>query len=408
MAINREYPKNINILEKPFNSEMFFLFLFCLVWANNTLISDFKLVMYRLPFFNYITEIVVYLFFITAILLSVSYFFERLRLSDIFLYFAVAAGYQLGIQYAAYTEVATVLSEERRDFILFILTLFLVGAAYRSEKVIDYLHVLSVYAIFADLASLIIFGTDTLQISDDNMGMAYKLLPHVALTAGYFFEKYKKIDLIAMIIGFVLLISYGTRGPVVAIIVFAFAYFVFVKQTKNKIVAYLAIILFLLVVFLFMDEIIDFLREIVSSMGMSTRILDSFKEGEIADPNGRDNINKTLLSVIKENPWGLGVAADREFTTAYAHNIILELWVSFGVLGGSLIFGILIALYISALSKCESSKEKTFIIALLCTNSFFKLFLSSSYLLEPNFFLLIGLCVGIIRRAKEKNTGEKL
>ena len=79
------------------------------------------------------------------------------------------------------------------------------------------------------------------------MGMAYKLLPHLALTAGYFFEKYQKIDFIAMIIGFVLLVSYGTRGPVMAIIIFAVAYFVFVKQTKNKIVAYLAIILFLLV-----------------------------------------------------------------------------------------------------------------------------------------------------------------
>lgn len=408
MAIDRESKRNIDILEKPFNSENFFVFLFCLVWANNTLISDFKLVMYRLPLFNYITQIVVYLVFITAILLSLSYFFERLRLSDIFLYVVVAAGYQLGIKYAAYSEVATVLSEDRRDFIFFILTLFLIGAAYRSEKVIDYLHVLSVYAIFADLASLIVFGTDTLQISDDNMGMAYKLLPHVALTAGYFFEKYQKIDFIAMIIGFVLLVSYGTRGPVMAIIIFAVAYIIFVKQTKNKIVTYLAVLTVVFFVILFMDTIIDLLRQIVSSMGMSTRILDSFAEGEITDPNGRDNINKTLLSVIKENPWGLGVAADRAFTRSYAHNIVLELWVSFGVLGGSLIFGILIVLYLVALSKCKSSKEKTFVIALLCTNSFLKLFLSSSYLLEPHFFLLIGICVGIIRRSKEENTGEIL
>lgn len=214
------------------------------------------------------------------------------------------------------------------------------------------------------------YGTAALQIGDDNMGMAYKLLPHVALTAGYFFEKYKKIDLIAMIIGFVLLISYGTRGPVMAIIVFAVAYFIFVKQTKNKIVTYLAVLTVVFFVILFMDTIIDLLRQIVSSMGMSTRILDSFAEGEITDPNGRDNINKTLLSVIKENPWGLGVAADRAFTRSYAHNIVLELWVSFGVLGGSLIFGILIVLYLVALPKCKSSKEKTFVIALLCTNSF--------------------------------------
>jgi hypothetical protein len=71
---------------------------------------------------------------------------------------------------------------------------------------------------------------------------------------------------------------------------------------------------------------------------------------------------------------------------------------SFGIPMGATLFIIIVFLFVKAWMRCKENTEiKLLLVCLFTTSGFMKLFLSSSFLLESNFFLLLGVCVGIIR-----------
>ena len=81
----------------------------------------------------------------------------------------------------------------------------------------------------------------------------------------------------------------------------------------------------------------------------------------------------------------------------YAHNLLIELWVEFGLIIGTVLLLSLVITLWRAYINSNSEVEKGIIITMLCA-SFFKMFLSGSYIDEGPIFLLIGLCVGVIRK----------
>ena len=145
-------------------------------------------------------------------------------------------------------------------------------------------------------------------------------------------------------------------------------------------------------------------------LGLSIRIFDKLLSGEFAVSTGRDAIRETLLDAIARNPFlGYGLCSDRVLAGHYAHSLALELWVEFGVIFGT---AILIALTVALWRGYRKADgEIKPLILLLTFSSFFKLFLSGSYLNERFLLLLLGLCVCSIRLAKQKQsakTGELL
>ena len=148
------------------------------------------------------------------------------------------------------------------------------------------------------------------------------------------------------------------------------------------------------------DWIMLQLNNISMRLGLSIRIFSKYIEGDFFGSSGRDIISRTLLVAIKEKfVFGYGIGADRVLsgTGSYAHNIVLEFFVSFGVMFGSVF---MIALFIVVLFglKKSSSNEKKGLILILLFSSLLKLFLSSSYLYEANLFFLIGVCIQTIRK----------
>ena len=72
-----------------------------------------------------------------------------------------------------------------------------------------------------------------------------------------------------------------------------------------------------------------------------------------------------------------------------------------GFIIGTMILIIISVLLISAFVY-SNKHEKAFLLVMIFGGGFFKLFLSSSYLLEFQFFMLMGYCLCLIRKYRKR------
>ena len=165
----------------------------------------------------------------------------------------------------------------------------------------------------------------------------------------------------------------------------------------------IGVVLYFLLFTDFVYNALVWLSDVFGRLGLSTRIFDMALEENITDDSGRSRLTEKILNAISENAiFGKGVMADREVLLGtYAHNILYEMWYSFGVIVGSVLFAFTVGLPIYAFRATKSRMEKLFIWLLVCA-SIVKLFMSSSFLYERELYLMLGFSISIIRREKSK------
>ena len=230
--------------------------------------------------------------------------------------------------------------------------------------------------------------------NEDNMGFAYLLLPFSIFSAFRMIKiKEKKILNVLVFIGALFLqIWTGTRGPLLCLIT-AIIVFIILNpgRASNKIVW--ALILIALMAFLSSNAFIDVVEKIANyleKIGFSNRIVDYILQGQISDSSGREFLTERMFLAIEENPlFGYGLFGDRVILDGhYCHNIFMEFLINFGILFGSVLFVSLVVLLLVSLVR---RKENSAMILMLICSGFVKLFLSNSYIIEPLFFMLLGV-----------------
>ena len=103
---------------------------------------------------------------------------------------------------------------------------------------------------------------------------------------------------------------------------------------------------------------------------------------------------------MDDSGFGYGLFSDRFFTEGFSsHNIIIELWFSYGYYIGSILLGILLVLFIRFFLKTKDNHTKVFGL-LIFTASFVKLLFSGCFILEGYLFFLIGYCLNGLRASK--------
>ena len=229
--------------------------------------------------------------------------------------------------------------------------------------------------------------------NEDNMSLAYYLLPFSIFSAFKMVRvKENRLCNISVFIGALFLqVWTGTRGPLLCLFC-ALTLYILVTPNKKSTKISFALIMACLLVFLSSNMFFDFMKNVsifLEEKGVSNRIVDKFLQEELLDASGRDNITEKILVAIKEGPaFGYGLFGDRALLNgSYCHNIFYELLVNFGVLiGGALFITLVISL---ATSLFRTKVNSAFYTMLLCAG-FIKLFLSSSYIIDPMFFMLLG------------------
>lgn len=374
--------------------------IYLVAWGS-ILLNYWRGINNHLPVLNKYTDELEITLVVVPLILGLPYLLRKIKVSDFIFVMVCALIYTLNI--VLYIDNADVLEKRAYNFLCLVLPYYLIGVSLDLEKLLKPFYYISVTAIFfAAFYGLIYAQSDyyqgELSVSDYNMEAAYNILPHVLLVSWIALKKFNVWTLSIMILGVGMIIAYGTRGPLVCIIIFIAIYLLFYKNIKYRRILQVSTIGVSVIIINFIDPIMMVLQLFFAKIGMSTRIFDYFLSDKITQSHGRDMISNTLNHILSndESFLGYGLLGSYKYVNTYPHNIVLEFLFSFGKIIGPLLLLVIAILIISATKISQNSITKVFILLLVCA-SIIKLFMSGTFLDDSLFFMLIGFCVQSIR-----------
>ena len=201
-----------------------------------------------------------------------------------------------------------------------------------------------------------------LSVYDDSsyMDIGYGCAPWwILLTQGIFYHKNRIVKLLCAVTSLyfaVFIALYGNRGALL-LIVLATIILLATYLPSRYIIVFGGLALVGVIVLALCWEQILLLAEksFLAGDGVS-RNLRLLLSGQLMYDSGRFPIYRACLNSIAEHPFlGVGACGDRVVTVShdYAHNIILELCVEYGVIIGGLIYLFLLYIGFRMLFKCK-------------------------------------------------------
>lgn len=284
-------------------------------------------------------------------------------------------------------------------FRFFIVGLFLIP----SKETVDLIGKVSCLAVLAETMFVLLILRGSEMQSTDDMSRAYFILLNVLLTINYAYDRRTTFGILFAIVGSLLLLSMGSRGPIMILLAF-FAAKVYQTSTKKGRGAVVIVVALLLMAFVnssLFDDFILLLRDILRTLGMSTRIVDFAIEHEtLTYLSERDEIFAVVWNKILENPMGYGVYGEWQFVGWFAHNVYLEILAGYGViLGGAILFWLLF-ITIKTFFATKYAPIRSLVLLFAC-EFFVRGFFGGSFLSFET-FLLIGFCMQIFHKSNFK------
>ncbi len=396
------------------DNQIYFVIFLVLLWTRSILLEYFRGLLLNLPFTSAIAELIVPLIMVIFFVLSLATMTERFKGVDITFISACLVVYCA--HYLLFPDSRYYYENSGTDFVFAALPLYFVGVALhddRQSRILELFYKASIITIYTFIFyRLFVTAMDAQTLRHGDMNGAYNLLPHVCLVCAYMMRKPCARRVIPFVFGCLMLLLCGSRGPVLCILVFtAIMFFMNVSLKNPKLWIGLLLLAAIAIVFGNLIEIlINFARDIADSFGLSTRVLDKYVVGDFTTSVAREVIREKVLTGLAEEPiLGLGLYGDRHVAGGqYAHNFFVEILAHFGYLIGVILLVCLAVLLLRALRFAQTQKgNDSLLILLLFLGCNLKLFVSSSYMKEPFFFLLIGYAAALVRH-KRYMEAEKL
>lgn len=243
-------------------------------------------------------------------------------------------------------------------------------------------------------------------VGDYSMSLSYYMLLPALFFLKDFLNKYSLFSLCLFIIALIIILSLGSRGPLLCIVVFGLMKLVRLDfvYLRKAILFRMIVSLSLLVVFIKFQNILSWLSVNLEKIGISSRTINLFQQEEL-HLSGRDNILIKVIEEIKFHPLtGIGLAGDRIITGTYSHNFFIEFISGFGVIIGLITVTIMAILFMRILINADNFTYD-FISFWLCLG-FIHLMVSGTYLNELKFWMFIGIIILLNFILKERKLGE--
>jgi hypothetical protein len=248
------------------------------------------------------------------------------------------------------------------------------------------------------------------KISIDNYSMSYSyylLLP----TTIYFkkvLESYSPKYIVLFSISLILILTYGSRGPILSLAVFLVLYQLMnlKKITNFKLISNFLLFVLLLLFSIFFEKVVIYFNDTLDQLGIRSRTAILFMQDEVRT-SGRESIYSKVINGVINNPFiGNGIAGDRVINSnienaKYSHNIAIEILSSFGIIAGSIIIVLLFIIAYLSLFKIE--REDSNFLLIWFVVGFVPLFVSSSFLIYFQFWIYLGLTMKYLKISNIKN-----
>lgn len=340
---------------------------------------------------------------IMLVLASMSLWKFRIYKGDVIALFALILFYYLS---SLFYPDSTQYIEKHSDAFIHASVFVLIGLAIDIDKLKTHLHLfcrIAVIGFFMYIRLMSSLANNAVDLQEENMYLAYLALPTTLYVLWQCLEKFNMVDFVLSIVGSFLIMSMGSRGPIMCIAFFLASYFIFFKTYKHSKLVKSLIAIIASLFYYYSDILLSALLVLISSLGLSTRAVESMMTDAMFDINnssGRDIIWEELLKAVQRGPaFGYGLGADERLTSTgfFAHNVVLSILVSFGWLLGSLVLLYIIYYFAKALWVSNTSDQKVFFL-LLFTVGFVSLLFSGIFLDSPFFFMLIGYAISLSRQ----------
>lgn len=219
-------------------------------------------------------------------------------------------------------------------------------------------------------------------------------------------RKPKITDVALLLFGLLLLLLFGSRGAffvlVIQISLTSWQKLKKMKRTPVAVcVAVLTVIILAGLLLGSMDE-----NVLLSGMDGFGRTIQKLFSGEFFKSKRNQLWGFLLSKSWKDALLGAGLGADRYYLpmwftsvdATYAHNLLIEWIVDFGVIGG-ISFLLLTKLLLRPLVVMKDKEEKAFYIMVFSTTYLFLMF-SSSWITTAGFYMLCALAVNVRRTGR--------
>ena len=376
------------------------LVLICMSLAPE-IVRFIRAVSMKLPFFEEITFHTDVILFTAVAIVSLPALVRRCKLSDFF--FVLVVYFLFFLTYVLFPQNEEGLNFYILGFIFTVVPAYFIGRVIDIKQYKDIIYKVSVGVILLSAFYNLLFARakyGSMEATDENMSAAYALLLNVLVVIWSTFEKPNLFKIVFSVFSAFLLLSFGSRGPSVCMVLFIASYLIVIKKWKKNILSIGLIALLAILIVSYIDIIFLYLYDWMSSLGMSTRIFDKLTDDAFFLSQGRDDLNELSLQKIREsNGSPYGIAAMSRWTDTYPHNLALQLWLEFGTIVGSIILLAFVFIIVFAFLKSKDDSERTFLLILIFPG-FVHLFLSHTYLTVPQTFILIGYSVYLLHHNK--------
>lgn len=219
----------------------------------------------------------------------------------------------------------------------------------------------------------------------------YMLMPNI-----YFLKKFLNklniFDGLMALFSTLIILSLGSRGPIMCIIAYVtmFTILNIQKRTKRSMIKTLVTLVGIGIFTINIDKLLLALAFFLEKYEIDSRSIRLFTMDKI-NLSGREDIFSTIYEKITNNPFGKGLFSDRFFAETYAHNIFLEMLIEWGIIVGSIIIILIVVLIIKGVFN--KNKDYANLVIQWVAIGFVPLLVSSSYLTSFNFWILLGILV---------------
>lgn len=196
------------------------------------------------------------------------------------------------------------------------------------------------------------------------------MLPAFVSSMALLLHYKKKWAIIPAALFFVEMLMYSNKGSVLTAGVFCLLFILFLRKQKNKKTLRIVLLITIAVGILFALRfvIFDAFYELAIRIGIDSYSLRTFRELLYVSPDRifslRTDIWELCMLELKDN-WffGIGIGAFQQKYGLYAHNIFLDISVSFGIIA-TILFAILLIKSLFDFKKYDKDK-KTFMFIVL-------------------------------------------
>lgn len=387
--------------------------LIAMVWCHTILLQYVRAVIMRVPYIGQYPDAGMALLYIVVIALARrDLLFSKI---DLIVLNTILVVYCLSPIF--HPDTIPYWQKDAMRFFCYVIPFYMVGTSIikkrNSQQIMKWLYILSCITITIKMLDKFMFGSPMSEIQSlykGDMDLAYKLVPHLCVVLYFMIKKTNVVNMIFAAIGMVFLTFLGTRGAVLIVAVCAVVLLCLLAEWKHKKIKITALALagggFLFSPWFI--KTVELMQQIAKKMGLSVRIFDKLLKADITNSSGRSTLADQLHDALNQGHiFGYGLYGDRVLLDTYAHKLHLEFWIDFGYVVGTLLLIALALLIIKAYRKTKSTDEKALILILCCVGVF-KLFLSSSYLREPMLFMLLGVCIAVIKSKERTDPGNCL